>query len=249
MNGLNGIKGLTGLGGLSSALSSIIDDNEDLIKSIYERASSSLNGFCCLGSTDVAKRNKVDEDYGKTMNFEDVFKLYNQGISKEEVQAWVWYKRSHGVPMLGGWEKYYLKGDVGKNEQLVVATKDTVIKDNHFRDIKNASKGSVLGKYIKTHTYDTTYKYFIFKSIDNTLHYVLSTNCEITKQKSAANAAELKRLVMTGALFYCDEELIPYPIYAYGNMYDRELQLKADKDEIVNNYGIAIYEQHEKVIW
>lgn len=248
MNGLNGIKGLTGLGSLPSEYSKLITENKSVLENIYRRvAGTGLNGFCCLGNTAVEKSNKIDENNGKTMSFDEVFKLYNQGISKEEVQAWVWYKRSQGIPM-NGWGKFFLKGDGGTNEQLVVTVKDTVIKDNHFRDIKNMPKGTILGKYLKTHTYDNSYKYFIYRSLDNTLHYVNASDCQISKQSSAASESELKRLVMAGALYYLDGELLPLPIYAYGNMYDRELQLAKDKDSILQNYGKEVYSKHEELV-
>jgi hypothetical protein len=59
---------------------------------------------------------------------------------------------------------------------------------------------------------------------------------------------ELKRLVKAEALFYLAGKLLPMPVYAFGNMYDRELQLKEDKDYITTNYGEKIYENHLKVI-
>ena len=59
---------------------------------------------------------------------------------------------------------------------------------------------------------------------------------------------ELKRLVKAGVLFYLKGELLPYPVYAFGNMYDRELQQEADRKHIVTTYGKAVFEKHEKVI-
>ncbi len=59
---------------------------------------------------------------------------------------------------------------------------------------------------------------------------------------------ELTRLIVSGKMFYLDGELLPYPAYSYGNMYDRELQLEKDKDYIIKNYGQSVFYNHEKVI-
>jgi hypothetical protein len=50
---------------------------------------------------------------------------------------------------------------------------------------------------------------------------------------SKLNNNQLDELVAKGALFYHDAELMPYPEYAYSNMYDRELQLE---DEQINRF-------------
>lgn len=59
---------------------------------------------------------------------------------------------------------------------------------------------------------------------------------------------EIHNLVLKGALYYLDSDLVTYPEYAYGNMYERELQLERDKDVIVSKYGQKVYEIHKKVI-
>ena len=53
---------------------------------------------------------------GAVMPFEEVVDRYNKGISRAEIEAWVWYKRSVGVPMTG-WESYFLHG--GSTDQRV----------------------------------------------------------------------------------------------------------------------------------
>jgi len=55
-------------------------------------------------------------------------------------------------------------------------------------------------------------------------------------------------LVKVGALYYLSGELLPYPVYAYANMYDRELDLRKDKDAIIEQYGQKVYDLHEKLI-
>lgn len=68
------------------------------------------------------------------------------------------------------------------------------------------------------------------------------------KQTGKALEEKLFDLVRAGALFYTSGELLPFPIYTYGNMYDRELQLEKDKEEILKHWDDDVYEKHRKAI-
>ena len=68
------------------------------------------------------------------------------------------------------------------------------------------------------------------------------------KQNGKALEEKLFDLVRAGALFYTSRELLPFPIYTYGNMYDRELQLEKDKEEILKHWDEDVYEKHRKAI-
>ncbi len=160
MNYLAGITATAELGALNPYLDNELSSKQSLIGRILQEANA-LHG---LGDTE----NKV-------LKFEDVVNRYNKGISKEEIVAWVWYKRKMFVPMKG-WEKYYLK-----------------------------ETGQALEK-------------------------------------------ELFKLVRAGALFYKGGELLPFPIYTYGNMYDREVQLEKDKEDIFKRWDEDVYEKHKRAI-
>ena len=54
--------------------------------------------------------------------------------------------------------------------------------------------------------------------------------------------SQLHTLVRQGALFYHAGELMPFPIYTYGNMYDRLVQLEKDKDDIEKHFGQGNYQ-------
>ncbi|HBG69674.1 MAG TPA: SNF2 family helicase [Prolixibacteraceae bacterium] len=228
MGYLSGITTANSLGYISPAMLSIILANSDKILKIIGEA----KGLHGLGET------------SKTMSFDEVISKYNKGLTFEEIKAWVWYKRSLGIAMKG-WERYYIKG--GNVVENVVATENTTIKDNHFRDIRNANKGAVLGKYIKTHQYAEGENYFIFRS-DDGLYYVSARTCKLEKTSIAANENELSALVKKGALYYMGGEVVPFPIYSFGNMYDRELQLEADKEFIQSEWGEAVYLKHKEAI-
>ena len=60
--------------------------------------------------------------------------------------------------------------------------------------------------------------------------------------------ARLDELVRQGALFYHDGALLPYPVYTYGNMYDRLQQLEKDSAHIQEAYGPQILEGHREAI-
>lgn len=155
MTYINGLSGIDSLGALPCCLSKKIKGNKDVIEKALERGR--LNG---LGFTD------------NVVPFSQVVELYNTGITKDEIKAWVWYRRKNGVPM-NGWDDFYLKGNEEK---------------------------------------------------------------------------ELERMIKDSVLFYLDGSLMPLPVYAYGNMYDRELQLENDRDKIVKLYGQPIYDRHLAII-
>lgn len=62
--------------------------------------------------------------------------------------------------------------------------------------------------------------------------------------KGASLQNELSKLVNEGALFYCNGQLLPFPIYTYGNMYDRKLQLERDKEDILKSWDEKVYLSH-----
>jgi len=180
----------------------------------------------------------------KTLSFKEVVKEYNKGISAEEIQAWVWYKRSLGVPMKG-WEDYYLKGT--DDAQMVVATKDAFILYPDLTELKTVPQGTVLGKFIRKGEFSSWGTCYVFRE-DGGVRIVSVNHAELRSTGIDANQKELDRLVKAGALYYCGEELLPLPIYTYGNMYDREIQLNKDKDTILSRYGQTIFDQHKEAI-
>ena len=129
MSYLSGINDCSHLGTLSPYLSSHIKENKNTVECILKQADE-LSG---LGDTQ-----------GEVLSFDDVVVRYNKGISKEEITAWVWYKRRMGVPM-NGWDNYYIN------------------------------------------------------------------------EKGKALEEKLFELVQLGALFYLSGELLPFPMYAFGN--------------------------------
>jgi hypothetical protein len=234
MNYINGLSGINQLGALPGYYSKLIRQNRGSLDKVLKRADK-LNG---LGRLPMAQK--------KMLSFSDVVRLYNAGISDDEIKAWVWYRRSIGIPM-HGWEKYYIDSSGGNKENILVTKKETLIKDNHFRDLKYVPAGTVLGKRInKTHKYDTT-TYQFFRDNEG-IKMVNAQDAHDSQGSFTTDPKKLDELVKKNALFYLGGELLPYPVYAYGNMYDRELELEKDKDEIIKRYGITVFQNHQKVV-
>ena len=75
-NALSGIEGLTGLGDIGPSLRKTIRDNRSVVTKVLKQSRQ----FDGLGFVE-----------GKKIPFEEVVQIYNEGISEEEIKAWVWY--------------------------------------------------------------------------------------------------------------------------------------------------------------
>ena len=225
------------LGSLPENLSQLIAHNMDHVSQVLNRAKS-LNG---LGKLSPRKSNLLSAT--------EVIEQYNQGISSDEIKAWVWYRRSIGIPMTG-WEKYYIdKKAEGIQDDLLYTLTATMIKDTAWRDMKIVPQNILLGKRVgnKEHKSNDLQTYVFYRDNDG-IKIVRKDHVKINKSGIKTDVKELDRLVKSGALFYLNAELLPYPVYAYANMYDRELDLRKDKETIIKKYGIKVYEQHVKLI-
>jgi hypothetical protein len=50
----------------------------------------------------------LGKSVSKTFTIDETVAMYNPGITKEEIKAWVWYRRNQGVPM-SSWKSYFVK--------------------------------------------------------------------------------------------------------------------------------------------
>jgi hypothetical protein len=230
LNGLDGTAFLDGLGELDEADLQAVNANSLTVQSILKKSEE-----------EAGQKNK------QTLSFEEVDNLYNKGISEEEKKAWVWYKRSLGFPMKG-WKKYYVNSRAGKSEEIIKTTEDTVIKDNRWKNVTSVKKRNIIGKPTKfSNEYDGI-NYLVFIGTDG--HKYLVNEKHVTRQSTGMRTDEkvLNEWVEKEILFYSKGDYLPYPYFAYGNMYDRELQLKEDKEAVVEKFGEATYRKHEELI-
>ena len=195
----------------------------------------------------ILQRQEQKKTQGDTLTFDEVMATYNKGISLAEIQAWVWYKRSLGIPMTA-WKRYFLTSDKGPGDRLVYAQTTTELLDNNWAATGQVPAGTLIGKPSKkTHEYNgETYQFVT--ATDGSVMIVRQSTIEIKHSGQTVDEKELHKLVNEGVLFYHEGEYLPYPIYAYGNMYDRDLSLRQDRDHILTTFGKEVYERHEEVV-
>lgn len=223
--------GLSGLPVLGELVTDKVNSNKEIVRTVLEKS-----------------KNQKEAKDTDTLSLDKVVKDYNKGISRDEIVAWVWYKQSLGVPM-NGWNKYFIGSNSGEANTTVKTIRPTIIRDNHFRELYTAPSGKILGRP-STRKVKLEYagdKFMIFRDAEG-LKYVNQKDVQIEKTTFKVDPKDLDQLVVKGVLFYLNGELLPYPIYAYGNMYDRELELRKDQDEIIQKYGQQVYEKHFEII-
>ncbi|MVO09736.1 SNF2 family helicase [Flavobacterium sp. TP390] len=106
---------------------------------------------------------------------DETIEKHNPGISKDEINAWIWYRNKKGIPMKN-WGDFYQE-----------PTKSQII--------------------------DFVKRGILF--VDN-----------------SNNKAEL----------------VPYPVFVFGNLYEKIAKTKKIEEEIVSNYGISTYNNHLEVL-
>lgn len=223
------LAGLSGLGDLSPDKKSSIQASKAAIERTLEKSA-------------------LEKNYSKgdLLEFEDIDTRYNSGITTDEKRAWVWYKRTMGEPMTG-WEKYFLSRK-GKKTRMIVSTLRATLRDTNGRVLRTAPEGTILGKHIQGEFHLEGRRLAYVRTFEG-VRLVNPHEVEVQDSPEAyATDKELFDLVKNGALFYLRGELVPYPVYAYGNMYDRELELKKDAEKIEELYGKKVLDNHRKII-
>lgn len=223
-----GSRPMNGLGELNKGAAEQASQNPDAIARVLEKSEA----------------EKIYKQ-GDTLSFEEVAREYNRGISKAEIKAWVWYKRSLGVPMTG-WEDYFLSSR-GKKEKMLRTRTETTLYSEHWKPLRTLPGGKVVGKWLNARLELEGYGYNMFRNAEG-IFLVRENDVNVVDSLGNGTDGELSALVKEAALFYLNGELLPYPVYAYGNMYDRIQQLQKDASYILKAYGPEILEKHWQVI-
>ncbi len=200
-------------------------------------------GFGSAELAIITKHGLLDDDSNqkKTITVEESILKYNKGISTEEIQAWVWYKRQFGNPMKG-WEKYFLDGTNKQMINTVVKTKfDTTTKDNAFRDLLLVPAGVVLGKKTKFKNEYRETNYVVVRTETNELIWVDASAVEEIRIKTEAPQEEMDRLINAGALIFDGIDYFPVPVFLFGDIYKRIRGLKENKEIIVNKFSEEVF--------
>lgn len=191
----------------------------------------------------IVKNKLLDNpiDGPKTQTVEQTIKKYNPGLSIEEIKAWVYYKRRFGNPMRG-WEAYFLSGGGGFST-LLQTTKDTIIKDNKFTDLRTVPANTNLGVKTKfKHEYKDE-NLTICKTPQGELVWVNSADVKEIKHTTSETKADVDALVEAKALLFDGNEYYPYPVYLFGDIYAKIRSLSENKEAIVAAYGEQVFEE------
>ncbi len=190
----------------------------------------------------IKANNLLDDDEKKeNITIEESITRYNPGISESELKAWVWYKRQFGNPMKG-WNKYYLAG-TGEVSEVIITSKETMLKDNKYADIRLVPAGTTLGKKTKFKNQYGTETYIIIRTENNELIWVNKKDVKETKTKPLASKAEIDNLVKEGALIFDGDDYFPVPVFYFGDIYKKIDILKTNEARIIEKYGVEIYEK------
>lgn len=121
----------------------------------------------------LSKPSGLSRATTKTTTIDETISQYNPGITKLEIQAWVWYRKSQGIPM-NSWGSY---------------------------DIK------------------------ITESVKRTM-------------------------VLKGVLFLdpITKTLVPYPVFVFGNLYERIAKMINVEDTLTTSYGSSVYKNHISIL-
>jgi superfamily II DNA/RNA helicase/translation elongation factor EF-1beta len=188
------------------------------------------------------KKEQSKEKLPDTLSFDEVINLYNPGISKEEIQAWVWYKRQFGHPMKG-WNKYYISNNKsGKKDAVVTSIETLELLDNRWQTVRSVAPGTMIGKkHSKEHSYRGI-TYWIVKNDQQEILFVDSSKVVVKDLSYFTEESEILKLVKARALVYIDGEYLPIPIYTFGNMYERERELEREKEYIIKEFGTEYFD-------
>ena len=230
------LKGIGSLGDISPSTKLAIKRNSKEIAKVLKNANR-LNGLAGLG-------RGVDSNEVVSMSESiDMLNKDNGLMNDDEIRAWVYYKRSLGVPMTG-WEKYFSNGK-GNNEKILITTGEAEIRDRNFTRLKIVPAGSSLGQLCET---KESSEWYYFTDKTGYLCMVQKSKARIEKNKYEADQKEIDKMVKDGVLFYNSGRYLPYAVYVYANSYDRTLELEEDRDFIEKKYGKRVYENHLNAI-
>ncbi len=195
------------------------------------------------GDLDLILSNNLINDKERKVKYTvaETLKLYNKGISQYEIKAWVYHKRKFGNPMRG-WEEYFIKGTGSVENILLVTTQETTIKDNAYRDLRVIPANVMIG--VKT-KFKNTYgdeKLVICRTEQGELVWINSEHVKEQKNVSQASQSEIDILVGEKALIFDGNDYYPYPVFLFGDIYEKIDLLKGNESSIIKKYGKEVFD-------
>lgn len=199
----------------------------------------------------IIKKDKLtgDSTNGKKyQNTSETIRKYNPNLSTDEIKAWVYHKRKFGNPMKG-WEEFFIGGGTNSNI-LLQTTRDTTVKDNKYVDLRTIPANTIIGAKTKFRNTYGTETLVIAKTVQGELLWVNIADVKEIKNMTGESQSEIDRLVKAKALIFDGNEYYPYPVYLFGNIYEKivTLNTEANKKQIIDQYGEEFFnEQLAKV--
>ncbi len=158
---------------------------------------------------------------GYTDNTPDISNLHPVALSRARAQA-------HALSGLGN-------ADEGTSKDVPTMSFDEVMK---------AYNGGITDEEIKAWVYWKRSS----RMVRNDFAFITSEWAKYIVPLGAPRNTSIQHWVETGIMFYHAGELLPLPIYAYGNIYDRIQQLEKDKEHIIATYGNETLELHKEAL-
>lgn len=182
-------------------------------------------------------------DY-KILSVVDTVKKYSPELSDADIQAFVWYNRSLGIPMTG-WEKWF----IGKNvKNIVTANEDVDYLNQLHEKIGKFQKGDEVGKVTKFEMQYNGITYVAIRKFDNSLCLVDKSKLNIDTDKIETSTEELDSLVRSKSLLYLKGSYLPLHVYSNTDYDTLNTQLEVDKEYIIGHYGQEVYDYHKSII-
>ena len=191
--------------------------------------------------------NSLDASQKKYYTVEDSVKFLNQGISEDELKAWVWYKRLHGN-LMNGWEKWYISSGNDKINKLVFAKVETELIGNNYKAIGFVPQGSLIGLKTK---FENTYgenTFVVCKTQEGSFVWCNKSHIEERNTVNVSNEKELENLVRAGALIYTGVDYLPIPIFLFGNYYQKMKGLESNKESIAKKFNEETYNNMVQIL-
>lgn len=192
----------------------------------------------------IVSNNLINESSDRKAKYtvQETLKLYNPGISDSEIKAWVYHKRRFGNPMKG-WEAFYIEGTGSTENILLVTTKETTVKDNAYRDLRIIPEGVTVGVKTKFKNSYGSEHLVICKTEQGELLWINTDHVREQKNSSQASQEAIDMLVREKALVFDGNDYYPYPVFLFGNIYDKIELLTENKDQIIVKYGEEVYSE------
>jgi len=186
---------------------------------------------------------KHEHQGGGTYSIEDTLKMYSKDLTDFDIQAFVWYNRTLGIPMTG-WENWF----IGHSEKMTsIALEDVDCLNQVYEKIGRFQKGDEVGKVTKFENVYGSITYVAVRKFDNSLVLVDKSLIQ-TESKYDYPTEKLIELVKHKSLCFLNGNFLPLHVYTNTDYDTLRKQLDIDKEYIISAFGEDVYEYHNSIL-